>query len=63
MSRNSSRIRKFTRLRISGGGKPPLKYKRKGNESYEKEGFCHRHLFADWLENNLGYVVEEYKVD
>lgn len=30
---------------------------------YEKEGFCHRHLFADWLENNLGYMVEEYKVD
>jgi len=30
---------------------------------YEKEGFCHRHLLADWLENNLGYVVEEYKVE
>lgn len=26
---------------------------------YEKEGFCHRHVLADWL-RNLGYEVEEY---
>lgn len=28
---------------------------------YEKTGdFCHRHILADWIEENLGYVVEEY---
>ena len=30
---------------------------------YEKSGdFCHRHILADWLEENLGYVVEEYEL-
>lgn len=30
---------------------------------YEKSGdFCHRHVLADWLEDNFGYKVEEYKV-
>ena len=28
---------------------------------YEKEGFCHRHVLADWIEMNLGLIVEEYK--
>lgn len=29
---------------------------------YEKpEDFCHRHILADWLEENFGYRVEEYK--
>ena len=28
---------------------------------YEKPGdFCHRHIVADWIEENLGLVVEEY---
>ena len=27
---------------------------------YEKEGFCHRHILADWIEENLGMRVEEY---
>ena len=27
---------------------------------YEKDGFCHRHLVADWL-NYHGIVCEEYK--
>lgn len=28
---------------------------------YEKSGdFCHRHILADWLEENVGAVVEEY---
>lgn len=28
---------------------------------YEKSGdFCHRHILADWLEDKLGLVVEEY---
>ena len=28
---------------------------------YEKIGdFCHRHILADWLEDNFGYKVEEY---
>lgn len=28
---------------------------------YEKAGdFCHRHILADWLEENMGYIVEEY---
>lgn len=30
---------------------------------YEKEGFCHRHLLADWLEANFSYVVEEFKLE
>ena len=29
---------------------------------YEKDGFCHRHLLADWLEAHTNYVVEEYNV-
>lgn len=30
---------------------------------YEKTGdFCHRHILADWLEENFGYRVEEYEV-
>ena len=30
---------------------------------YEKSGdFCHRHILADWLEENFGYKVEEYEV-
>ena len=28
---------------------------------YEKDGFCHRHLVADWLENEVGLKVEEYR--
>ena len=29
---------------------------------YEKSGdFCHRHVLADWLEENFGYRIEEYK--
>lgn len=27
---------------------------------YEKEGFCHRHVLADWIENNLGIRVDEF---
>lgn len=27
---------------------------------YEKEGFCHRHIVADWLENEVGLVVNEW---
>ena len=28
---------------------------------YEKSGnFCHRHIVADWIEENLGFIVEEY---
>ena len=27
-----------------------------------KKKFCHRHLVAEWLENELGIVIEEYKV-
>lgn len=28
---------------------------------YEKAGdFCHRHILADWLEENIGVRVEEY---
>lgn len=30
---------------------------------YEKDGFCHRHILADWIEMNLGLVVKEYKID
>lgn len=30
---------------------------------YEKQGdFCHRHVLADWLENNFGIRVEEYEI-
>lgn len=29
---------------------------------YEKEGFCHRHLVADWIEAHLGIPVAEYKI-
>ena len=30
---------------------------------YEKSGdFCHRHVLADWLEENFEYKVEEYEV-
>ncbi len=29
---------------------------------YEKPGdFCHRHVLADWLEENFGYKVKEYE--
>ena len=29
---------------------------------YEKSGdFCHRHILADWLEENFGYKVKEYQ--
>ena len=29
---------------------------------YEKDGeFCHRHILADWLEENMGFKVEEFK--
>ena len=29
---------------------------------YEKSGeFCHRHALADWLEENFGFKIEEYK--
>ena len=27
-----------------------------------KKKFCHRHLVAEWLENELGIIIEEYKV-
>jgi len=27
-----------------------------------KNKFCHRHIVAEWLENELGIVIEEYKV-
>ncbi len=27
---------------------------------YEKEGFCHRHLIAEWLQEH-GYECEEYE--
>lgn len=31
---------------------------------YEKTGdFCHRHIVADWIENNLNMRVDEYDVD
>ena len=31
---------------------------------YEKSGdFCHRHVLADWIEENFGYKVEEYKYE
>ena len=30
---------------------------------WEESGFCHRHLVAKWLNDNLnlGYIIEEYK--
>ena len=30
--------------------------------SISKKKFCHRHLVAEWLENELGIIIEEYKV-
>jgi len=30
---------------------------------YEKEGFCHRHLVADWIEWNLFIKVDEFLID
>lgn len=31
---------------------------------YEKTGdFCHRHIVADWIENELGMRVDEYDID
>ena len=31
---------------------------------YEKSGdFCHRHVLADWLEENFGFKVKEYMND
>lgn len=27
---------------------------------FEKDGFCHRHVLADWIENNLMLQVEEF---
>lgn len=27
---------------------------------YEKEGFCHRHIVAKWIRDNLNLEVEEY---
>ena len=27
---------------------------------YEKEGFCHRHIVADWIESELHLPVQEY---
>jgi uncharacterized protein YeaO (DUF488 family) len=29
---------------------------------FEKEGFCHRHIVADWIENELGIPVAEFKI-
>ena len=29
---------------------------------YEKEGFCHRHLLAEWLKETFGYQIEEFKL-
>lgn len=30
---------------------------------YEKSGdFCHRHVLADWLEENFGFKIKEYEV-
>lgn len=28
---------------------------------YEKDGFCHRHIVAEWIRQNLGLEVEEYE--
>ena len=30
--------------------------------SISKKKFCHRHLVAVWLENELGIIIEEYKM-
>ena len=30
--------------------------------SISKKKFCHRHLVAEWLENELGIIIEEYKL-
>ena len=30
--------------------------------SISKKKFCHRHLVAEWLENELGIIIEEFKV-
>ena len=30
--------------------------------SISKKKFCHRHLVAVWLENELGIIIEEYKI-
>ena len=31
---------------------------------YEKSGeFCHRHVLADWLEENFGFKIEEFKYE
>ena len=31
---------------------------------YEKPGdFCHRHILANWLEENFGFKVEEYSIE
>ena len=27
-----------------------------------KKKFCHRHLVAEWLENELGIIIEEYRL-
>tara|TARA_B100001027_G_C16043567_1_gene230967 strand:+ start:113 stop:532 length:420 start_codon:yes stop_codon:yes gene_type:complete len=27
-----------------------------------KKKFCHRHIVAEWLENELGIIIEEFKV-
>ena len=30
--------------------------------SISNKKFCHRHLVAEWLENELGIIIEEYKM-
>ena len=30
--------------------------------SISKKKFCHRHLVAEWLENELGIIIEEYRL-
>ena len=30
---------------------------------YEKDGFCHRHIVADWIRENLNLDVKEYEFD
>ena len=30
--------------------------------SVSKKKFCHRHIVAEWLENELGIVIEEFNV-
>lgn len=29
---------------------------------YEKNGFCHRHIVADWIESELHLVVDEFNI-